>query len=144
MSDPAAALAELAATCALTLVIFISISHHSTLRWTPLFATLAVGVLVWLDANCSGASMNPARSLGPALWSALWSSYWVYVAGPVFGATVAAAGHRWLARADANTGKLFHSRHYRSVFKGKADREANAHVRTHHGQQPHERPRLHA
>ena len=42
-------------------------------------------------APVSGASMNPARSFGPALVSGDWSSYWAYVAGPLIG-TVLAVG----------------------------------------------------
>ena len=37
----------------------------------------------------SGASMNPARSLGPALVLADWTSWWAYLAGPVAGAAIA-------------------------------------------------------
>jgi aquaporin Z len=37
----------------------------------------------------SGAAMNPARSLGPALVLGNWSSWWVYVLGPVAGSLVA-------------------------------------------------------
>jgi len=39
----------------------------------------------------SGASMNPARTLGPGLVSGDLTSYWVYLAGPLFGAALAAA-----------------------------------------------------
>lgn len=57
-------------------------------------AALAIGGTVLLDAMfggpISGASMNPARSFGPALASGAWSHYWVYVAGPVAGALLGA------------------------------------------------------
>ncbi|GIY76725.1 neurogenic protein big brain [Caerostris extrusa] len=37
----------------------------------------------------TGASMNPARSLGPAFVSNTWANHWVYWAGPVLGALLA-------------------------------------------------------
>lgn len=142
VSAPWASLGELGASFAVSLMVFILISHHRLMRWTPAFVTVAIGIIVWLDANFSGASMNPARSLGPALFDGAWSNYWVYVVGPVLGTVVAAAGHRWLAPVEARTGKLFHSYEYRSVFTGASDQAANTHVRSQHGQAAHERPHL--
>ena len=57
---------------------------------------LAIGLTVVFDVliggPVTGGSMNPARSLGPALFAggAALSHYWVYVVGPVLGAAVAA------------------------------------------------------
>ncbi len=57
---------------------------------------LAIGLTVVFDVAIggpvTGGSMNPARSLGPALFggTAALSVYWVYVVGPFLGAAVAA------------------------------------------------------
>lgn len=42
----------------------------------------------------TGASMNPARSLGPAIFGNTLSSYWIYIVGPLLGALVAAIVYR--------------------------------------------------
>jgi aquaporin NIP len=63
-------------------------------------AALAIGGAVSLGAlvggPVSGAAMNPARSLGPALVSADLASIWVYIVGPVLGATAAALVYGYL------------------------------------------------
>ena len=56
--------------------------------------TVALGALV--GGPISGASMNPARSIGPALVSGDISGIWIYVAGPVVGALLASAVYRYL------------------------------------------------
>jgi len=48
-------------------------------------------------AAVSGASMNPARSLGPALIGGHWTDWWAYVVGPVAGAALA-VGFAWVLR----------------------------------------------
>src|SRR6201996_221661 len=56
-------------------------------------AALAVGSYIALaglwGSPVSGASMNPARSLGPALVLGDWTSWWAYLAGPVAGGAIA-------------------------------------------------------
>ena len=56
-------------------------------------AAIGVGSYIALagliGAPVSGASMNPARSLGPALVIGNWTSWWAYLAGPLIGAVVA-------------------------------------------------------
>jgi len=64
-------------------------------------AALGVGSYVALTGlwagPASGASMNPARSLGAALVLRDWSFWWVYLAGPAAGAVVA-VGIAWVLR----------------------------------------------
>ena len=58
-------------------------------------ALAAIGVASYIalaglwGAPVSGASMNPARSLGPALVKGDWTAWWAYLAGPVAGGLVA-------------------------------------------------------
>jgi glycerol uptake facilitator-like aquaporin len=58
-------------------------------------APIAIGFAVFIDhfvgVPLTGASMNPARSFGPALISGEWEDQWVYWIGPLIGAGVAGA-----------------------------------------------------
>ncbi len=64
-------------------------------------AAIAVGSYIALagliGAPVSGASMNPARSLGPALVLGDWTSWWAYLVGPLIGA-LAAVGFAYILR----------------------------------------------
>ena len=56
--------------------------------------TVALGALV--GGPVSGASMNPARSIGPAIVSGDLVGLWIYLIGPVVGAVAAATVYRYL------------------------------------------------
>lgn len=64
------------------------------------FAPLAIGGAVALDALfgglVSGASMNPARSLGPALVAQIWTEHWIYWLAPLVGGSLATLTFTWL------------------------------------------------
>ena len=53
-----------------------------------------VGLAAIFAGPISGASMNPARSLGPALASGEFAHLWIYLAGPVAGALLGAWTYR--------------------------------------------------
>ena len=57
-------------------------------------APMAIGFAVLVDhmvgVPLTGASMNPARSFGPALVAGAWSDHWVYWLGPLIGGGLAA------------------------------------------------------
>ncbi|XP_062182967.1 aquaporin TIP4-4-like [Phragmites australis] len=55
----------------------------------PLLVGLVVGANVLAGGPFSGASMNPARSFGPALAAGIWAEHWVYWVGPLIGGPLA-------------------------------------------------------
>ncbi len=66
------------------------------------FAPLAIGLVLALDVfvagGLTGASMNPARSFGPALVSNYWKSHSVYWIGPIIGGLIGAKLHNWWSK----------------------------------------------
>lgn len=143
VSTWAATGAEIMGTFSLAFVIFEMLSSRKRMRWTPLAVVGVASVIVGVDGNFSGASLNPARSFGPAWIEHDWGSFWVYVVGPCLGGLMAGLLHRLMPR-PARTGKLFHDPHYRSIFAGRSDKIANLHVRRHDRKPPDARPPVHS
>ena len=81
-------------------LMFVIMAMATDVRAVGTAAALAIGATVGLEAifggPISGASMNPARSFGPALVSGNWTAHWAYWVGPVMGAAVAASTYAWL------------------------------------------------
>lgn len=73
---------------AFLMLVIISVATDTRAVGAP--AAIAIGATVALDAMfggpLTGASMNPARSVGPALVSGQFSDLWIYVVGPILGA----------------------------------------------------------
>ncbi len=65
------------------------------------FAGIAIGLTVGLEAAfmgpITGASMNPARSFGPALVGGIWQHHWLYWIAPILGAQLAVLIYRELS-----------------------------------------------
>jgi aquaporin Z len=118
-TDLQAVVVELLLTVGLVSTI---LGTASTAQNVGPMSALAVGGYIVLaglwSSPVSGASMNPARSFGPALVTGDFGSYWVYVAGPILGAAVAVglavllrgrggdAGGRAAARGELGTPAL--------------------------------------
>jgi len=94
-------------------LMFVIISVATDTRAVGPAAAIAIGGTVALDAlfggPVTGASMNPARSFGPALASGEWSDFWLYVAGPVLGAAAGGFAYQLVRGAqpqlDAEPGR---------------------------------------
>ncbi len=84
-------------------LMFVIMAVATDTRAVGAAAAIAIGGTIGLDALfgglVTGASMNPARSFGPALVTGTWTDFWVYVVGPVLGATLGATAYQ-LVRGD--------------------------------------------
>jgi aquaporin NIP len=82
------------------ILMFVIVAVATDTRAVGAAAALAIGGTVALDAlfggPVTGASMNPARSFGPALASGTWTDFWIYIVGPVIGASLGAAAYQFV------------------------------------------------
>lgn len=80
------------------ILMFVILGVSTGAKEKGLTAGIAIGATVMLAATfagpISGASMNPARSIGPAIAANHYATLWIYLAAPVVGALLAVAGCR--------------------------------------------------
>jgi aquaporin NIP len=96
-TDAQAFIFEFILTYILMLVI-INVATGS--KEQGMFAGLAIGGVVLFEAMFAGpvcgASMNPARSIGPAIASGNYHSLWLYIVSPIMGAAIAVLCWKYL------------------------------------------------
>ncbi len=86
-------LMEIILTAFLVLVIYnVAVSKKGWGANAPIAIGFAVLLIHLVAVPFTGASVNPARSFGPALVANEWGDFWVYVVGPAAGALIAAVG----------------------------------------------------
>jgi aquaporin Z len=107
---------ETVMTASLVLMLFFFTSGARTARFTPLGNWLLVATLVWQGAPYTGTSLNPARSLAPALLAPECAHLWVYIVGPLAGALLAALIFSAFRSTQVQTAKLFHDPRYPSTL----------------------------
>jgi aquaporin Z len=99
----AAALAvEITATAVMVLAIVCASARKAEAAIAPLVAGAAVTVMYLVAIPFTNASLNPARSTGPALMSGgvPMAQLWVFWAAPIAGGLIGGAIGRWLAGED--------------------------------------------
>ena len=90
-------------------LMFVIISVATDTRAVGAPAAVAIGFTVTLDAlwdgPISGASMNPARSFGPAFVAGVWANQWIYWIAPILGASIGAFIYQ-LLRGEPTAGQI--------------------------------------
>ncbi|MFQ5520811.1 MAG: MIP family channel protein [Candidatus Methylomirabilia bacterium] len=88
---------EIILTFALVFVVFATAMDPKGLGH---LAPLAIGLTIVVDhlvgVPITGASMNPARSFGPALVAGAWANHWIYWVGPIVGGGLAALVYQFI------------------------------------------------
>lgn len=101
----------------MTTVLHLS-NHPRWHAYTGLAAGALVCTYITVEAPLSGMSMNPARSLGPALLTESLSSLWIYFVGPLAGMIVAAELYvRSRGLSSVLCAKFHHRSHHPCIFR---------------------------
>ncbi len=86
-------------------LMFVIMAVATDTRAVGAGAAIAIGGTVGLDAlfggPITGASMNPARSIGPALVSGELHDLWIYIAAPIAGAALGALAYQLVRGAPS-------------------------------------------
>ena len=99
----AAVFAEVIGTMILVMTVLGSTDPSEPAGWKPSAIGLSLAAVIWGLGAVSGASLNPARSFGPAVVSLIFDAgafnyYWIYAVGPILGGLLAAELYRIISR----------------------------------------------
>ena len=102
----------------LLMSVILRISNHERLaRYTGLCAGIMVALFITFEGPLSGMSMNPARTLGSALFARDWTALWVYFIAPPIGMLGAAELYvRRRGRGAVFCAKLHHQNGKPCIF----------------------------
>ena len=108
--------AETFITFLLVFTIFVCVNKPRIAPRTGIIAGSLVALLVMIEAPVTGTSLNPARTLGPAILASNYNALWTYFAGPIAGALLAVATYRGQIGAQTVCAKLYHTEKYPCPF----------------------------
>ncbi|CAH2285201.1 aquaporin-4 isoform X3 [Pelobates cultripes] len=95
----------------ITFQLVFTISAACDSKHKDKLSTLCIGISVMVGhlfaINYTGASMNPARSLGPAVIIWKWENHWIYWVGPIIGAVCAGAAYDYIYCPDSELKQNF-------------------------------------
>jgi aquaporin Z len=100
-------LGEVITTFTMVTLLVLFIGFRQIRQFTPYMFPVLYAIMVPLEADISGISTNPARSLGPAVLSGQWTGWWIYWIGPLAGALMASLACSLLAKR-ITIAKLYH------------------------------------
>jgi aquaporin Z len=109
--------AEVLITFVLMSVILRVSNHPARARLTGVCAGALVALYITVEAPISGMSMNPARTLGSALFARDWTALWLYFVAPPLGMLLAAEVYlRRRGPGAVFCAKLHHDNARRCIF----------------------------
>ena len=114
----AAAFAAEVAISFVLMSVVLAVSSSRFQRLTGVCASALVALYIAFESPLSGMSMNPARSLGSAVFAGALAPLWIYFLAPLAGMQVAAA--LMPARARRGCAKLDHPPDRPCIFCGQA------------------------
>lgn len=92
-----AMIAEVAATAMFVMIVLGVSKSAKAANVGPMVVGLALAMLILVMSNVTGGSLNPARSMGPAVimggWA--WDQLWLFWVAPLLGAIVGAYLYKW-------------------------------------------------
>lgn len=110
--------AEITITFILMTVVLTVSNRPGLSRFTGLCVGALVASYIVVEAPLSGMSMNPARTLGSAVFAQVWTAFWVYVTAPLIGMLGAAQLYRMMQGSrHVRCAKLHHDNSQRCIFR---------------------------
>jgi aquaporin Z len=104
----------------MTVVLAVS-NRPAIARFTGLAAGALVATYIAIEAPVSGMSMNPARTLGSAVFAEVWTAIWIYFVAPPLGMLAAAELYRRVVDPRGpgriRCAKLHHDNDQRCIFR---------------------------